>query len=297
MNGCSVNSRTVPKGWGGTLRAHLALARISNAPTVASNVLAGAALAGAFSTENAAPTLILLVVALVLFYTAGMYLNDLLDFERDRLERPERPLPSGAVTHAAATATILALFGTGGVLLLVTGVAPFLSGLVLIGLIVLYDAWHKTNPLSPVVMASTRALVYLTAFLAFSTLLSPALFVWMALLGLYIVGLTYLAKVERQPGLLGLWPAALLFLPALYASLQFTDAGVFLVLLFTGWTVYSLSFVYKRRDYGGAIGRLIAGVSLLDALVLAGAGSAVGVGLAGLAFGLTLFFQRYIKGT
>ena len=287
---------TVPKGWGGTLRAHLALARISNAPTVASNVLAGAALAGAFRVEGAASTLVLLVVALVLFYTAGMYLNDLLDFERDRLERPERPLPSGAVTHAAATTTILALFGIGGVLLLVTGVAPFLSGLVLIGLIVLYDAWHKTNPLSPVVMASTRAFVYLTAFLAFSTEVSPALFMWMALLGLYIVGLTYLAKMERQPGLLGLWPAALLFLPALYASLQFTDAGV-LILLFTGWTVYSLSFVYKRRDYGGAIGRLIAGVSLLDALVLAGAGSAVGVGLAGLAFGLTLFFQRYIKGT
>ena len=33
------------------------------------------------------------------FYTAGMILNDLLDYEVDVRERPERPLPSGAVSR------------------------------------------------------------------------------------------------------------------------------------------------------------------------------------------------------
>jgi len=62
---------------------------------------------------------------------------------------------------------------------------------------------------------------------------------------------------------------------------------------------YSASFVYRarQRSVGRAIGYLIAGIALLDALALAIAGSVVGVVLALIAFGSTLFFQRYIRGT
>lgn len=280
--------------WRRTLHAHLSLARVSNAPTVVSNTLAGAALAGAHVLPGSASTLLLVALAMVLFYTAGMYLNDFLDYERDRLERPERPLPSGVVSHRSAAVSILAFFGVGLLLLLATGTAPFFSGLVLVGLIVLYDAWHKTNPFSPLVMASTRALVYVTAFLAFAPRATPSLTLWALLLALYVVGLTYLAKLERRGGVRALWPVALLFLPAFF-GLEW-GWGLLLVLLFIGWTLYSLSFVYKKR-FGAVIGRLIAGVSLLDAVVLAGVGWGFGVLLALLAFGLTLFFQRYIKGT
>jgi hypothetical protein len=45
------------------------------------------------------------------------------------------------------------------------------------------------------------------------------------------------------------------------------------------------------------VGQLIAGISLFDSLVLAAAGSFLNVLLALLAFGLTLYFQRYVKGT
>ena len=140
------------------------MARISNSPTVASNVLAGAALAGGLSQPG---TVLLLAVALVLFYTAGMYLNDLFDYEHDVKAQPERPLAAGHISRSAALTVTVALFGVGSLLLAFTGLAPLLSGFVLIGLIVLYDAWHKTNPLSPLVMASTRVMVYVTASLAF----------------------------------------------------------------------------------------------------------------------------------
>jgi 4-hydroxybenzoate polyprenyltransferase len=42
---------------------------------------------------------------------------------------------------------------------------------------------------------------------------------------------------------------------------------------------------------------LIAGISLLDALLIAGAGSPALAGVALAGFGVTLFFQRYISGT
>lgn len=280
------------------MRAHLSLARISNSPTVATNVLAGAALGGALGIGAST---VLLMVAMILFYTAGMYLNDLLDLEIDRRERPERPLPSGLISYREALAVTLALFGVGLALLWFVGTAAFLGGLALALLIALYDAWHKTNPLSPLFMAGTRALVYVTAFVAFAAHLTAPLVIWTVLMALYIVGLTYIAKTENRESLARYWPAALLFLPAVYFVLQAPSIlGWLLLLAFASWAAYSISFVYnpQKRSIGRAVGSLIAGVSLLDALVLASRGAPAGLILvAVLAFALTLFLQRFIKGT
>ncbi len=280
-----------------TLYGYLALARISNSPTVVSNVLAGAALAGATAINHTSGVLAL---ALVLFYTAGMYLNDLCDYAIDCRQRPERPLPAGSVSRTEATAIVLALFGSGSALLWSVSLAAFLAGLLLTALIVAYDLWHKSNPLSPVLMASTRMMVYVSAFVSFSTQVAAALVLWSALLGLYIVALTYIAKTEARPPVTQYWPAGALMLPALVFLVQVaTLPGLLVLVPFVGWVAYSLSFVYRRRQrsIGGAIARLIAGISLLDSLVLALAGAWAGVLLAWLAFGVTLFFQRYIKGT
>ncbi len=286
------------RSWRGRLHGYLALARISNSPTVLTDVLAGAALAGVLLPDD---TIALLAIAMILFYTAGMLLNDLCDYAVDRRERPERPLPSGLVSRSEAAAVVAGLFGTGGVMLWYIGVAPFLSGLSLIAVIVVYDLWHKTNPLSPLFMAAARVLVYVTVFLAFSSRPSVALLVSGGLLVLYVVGLTYIAKTENRPSATKYWPVVTLFLPAAYFALQMPSVSLLVLpVLFAGWVVYSISFVYrskKSRDVGGAIARLIAGIALYDALVLAAAGSLFGVVLALVAFGATLFFQRYIKGT
>ncbi len=287
------SSNAAQTNWG-TLKDHLALARISNSPTVVSNVLAGAALGGGLSQPG---TVLVLAVALVLFYTAGMVLNDLFDYEHDIEMQPERPLAAGRVSKDAALTVTVALFGVGGFLLAFMGMASLVCGVILVGLIVLYDAWHKTNPLSPLLMASTRVMVYVTAFVAFSSPISASIILWSLLLALYIIGLTYLAKMESRPGFARYWPALALVLPAIYAALYVNTWGLLLLLLFVGWVSFCLYLVYVRRSFGAAIGSLIAGVALLDALVLAVMGSAVGVVLALLAFGLTLFFQRYVKGT
>jgi len=276
----------------------LSLARISNSPTVASDVLAGAALAGAFH-RRVDGALVLLACALILFYTAGMVLNDLCDYAIDCRERPERPLPSGVVSRRAAAVSVVALFGVGAALLVPVGTTAFVGGVALIGMIVFYDVWHKANPLSPLVMALCRLLAYVTAFLAFATRPSAALTVWGGVLVGYLIGLTYIAKSEARPNFTRYWPVILLFLPIPVALARPSLPVVGLVALFALWVAYSISFVYRPsgRNIGGAIGRLIAGISLLDSLVLAAQGASVWVGLALLAFGLTLILQRRIKGT
>ena len=124
------------------------------------------------------------------------------------------------------------------------------------------------------------------------------------LLGLYIVGLTSIAKTERRPGLTRYWPAVLLVLPAVYFAVSMPSVslgtGLPLFLLFLGWTAYSLSFLYwpARRDVGRTVGSLIAGVSLVDAQVLLLQVAPLYLLLLALAaFALTLFWQRFIKGT
>ena len=284
------------RSWQQTLYAYLALARISNSPTVVSNTLAGAALAGALWPDGKTG---LIAIAMVLFYTAGMYLNDLMDYAIDCRERPERPLPAGIVSRSAAVAVVIVLFGCGSMLLWRVGPRPFLSGLVLIALIICYDKWHKSNPLSPLLMALCRLMVYITAFLAFSSQSLFSLLIPGCLLVLYVMGLTYIAKTENKASMTNVGIAATLFLPTLYFVTRLPLFSLPLLLLFTAWVAYSISFAFRssKRQVGRTVGQLIAGISLLDALVLATAGSPPGVLLALVSFGLTLFLQRYVRGT
>jgi 4-hydroxybenzoate polyprenyltransferase len=184
--------------------AWLRLARISNTPTVVSNAVAGAMLA---STAAEAGTVAVVAVAMALFYTAGMIFNDVCDEEIDRRERPERPLPSGDVSRRAAIGAVVGLFAIGEVLLALEGVEPFLAGLGLVALIVLYDAWHKANVISPVLMGGCRALVYVVAALAVASAVGAEVWAAAGVLLLYVVGLTQVAKAERS-GILGAWPLA-----------------------------------------------------------------------------------------
>lgn len=279
------------------LRDHLRIARISNSPTVVSNVLAGAVLATALDWSR---DLILVAIAMVLFYTAGMYLNDILDYEIDRQQRSERPLPSGAIARGEAIAVTVALFVVGFSLLITAGTRPFLAGIVLMGAIALYDAWHKGNAIGPLIMGSTRVLVYVVAFLTFSSDINWRLAIWSVAMLLYIAGLTSIAKTEHGPSLTRYWPVAALFPAVVIAVVDQPSLLTFAVAaIFIAWVIYCLSFVYvpTKRSIGGAIGRLIAGVSILDALVLASREASWGVVAAFSCFALTIFFQRYIRGT
>ncbi len=275
-------------------RAWLQLARISNTPTVVSNAIAGAVLATA-----AADTGRVAVVALAMacFYTAGMILNDLLDVEVDRRERPERPLPSGVVSPRAAGLVVGVLIAAGLGLLAPLGWRPLVAGIALVGLIYLYDAWHKGNVLSPVLMGGCRALVYVVAALAVSGTVRLEVIGGAVMLLIYIVGLTEAAKAEGR-GLATKVPHAAVLAPIVYWAVVGAPRTLPLVVFFAVWTVGALRVMRNRARIGVGVTRLIAGVAIFDALaVSAGTDDLVPVFLCLGAFALTLLLQTRIAGT
>ena len=274
--------------------AWLRLARISNTPTVVSNAVAGAILA---STAAEAGTVAVVAVAMALFYTAGMILNDVCDEEIDRRERPERPLPSGDVSRRAAIAAVAGLFAIGEVLLALEGVEPVLAGLGLVALIVLYDAWHKGNVVSPVLMGGCRALVYVVAALAVAATVEAEVWGAAAVLLLYIVGLTQVAKAEGG-SVLRAWPYVAVAVPVVYfVAVSPTEETLALCVALGAWIAWALQLLRGRR-IGPAVGALIAGVALFDAAAVAsGGGGAVPIGVCLAAFALTVALQTKIAGT
>ncbi len=287
-----------PRPSGAALRAHLGLARISNTPTTISNVLAGAVIAAplVFSVEIA-----LIIIAVALFYTAGMYLNDILDLRIDREQRPDRPLPSGRITLVEAWSVTLVLFISGLVLLWTVDRESFYAGVVLVAVIAIYDAWHKGNPIGPVIMALARVMVYVVAFYAFASEATGELWIWSLVMLAYVSGLTYIAKTESLPGVGRYWPLATVIAPAVVAVImEPVDVLVWsLAVAHVVWVLHSVAFAYRssNRQVGGAIARLIAGISMLDALVLATHQAWWGALTAMTCLALTMFLQRYIKGT
>lgn len=289
------------------LATALSLGRISNLPTVWTNVLVGVVLAGGLTLDLRLP---LLLLALSLFYVAGMFLNDAFDREFDARNRPERPIPSGRVGASEVFAWAFGMLAIGVALLAWLGYGfephtqwrPLVAGVALAGAIVYYNARHKDNPLSPLVMGVCRMLVYLTAGFAVSSALPAGLYLAAAVLLSYLIGLTYAAKQEHLNRLGAAWPLAFLAAPLLYgASLVPAAPLVLLPLgLLLAWIVHALLLLRRRNpgDVPRAVIGLIAGISLVDAVLLAGSGAPLSFVVAAFgAFLLTLALQRWVSGT
>ena len=283
-------------------RVYLRLGRVSNLPTVWTNVLAGTVLAGG----RAEPlTLAGLLLAASLFYEGGMFLNDAFDRATDARERPERPIPAGLATPREVFAIGYGMLA-GGLLVLAgfcgrKGWAPLAPGGALAASIVYYDVHHKGSPWSPLVMGLCRMLVYVTAGVTVAGRLTGPVLGGALALFCYLIGLTYVAKQENLSAYHNRWPLAFLAAPFIYGLpvLSRSVLGALVYLGFLVWVGYAISLLVRRGrvNIPRAVVGLIAGISLLDALLIAGRGAAGMTALAVLGFGLTLFLQRYVRGT
>lgn len=290
-------------------RTLLELGRVSNLPTVFSNVLCGAALTG----ERLRPLpLALAVLAGSLFYVGGMFLNDAFDAEIDAKERPERPIPSGRAERGAVLGIGFGMLAAGEALLAVsamTGLAGsgallMAAGWATAAAVIIYDRWHKGLAWSPAVMGLCRAGLYFVGAASVASDMDYG--VWLAAftLFLYVVGLTHVARFENASAVGRIWPSVFVFSPVALALLQpivHVKAGgpmLVLALVSIGWSLYALRFARQGgRSIGRAVVSLIAGISLVDAVFAA---SRAGLVLAGLCVGcwmLTLVGQRAIRGT
>lgn len=288
------------------LSTALKLGRVSNLPTVWTNVFTGMALAGGVAVD---PRLVILLLSLSLFYVGGMFLNDAFDSGFDARARPERPIPSGLVSAGLVYAVGFGMLTAGLVLLAWVGYGfepftqwrPLLAGAGLAAAIVFYNWHHKENPLGPLVMGACRFLVYLSAGFAVASVLPGDVYVAAAVLLCYLIGLTYAAKKEHLGTLDNFWPLAFLAIPVVYGIyLALARPAAFLpLLIFAGWMLFALKLLRRRAkgDVPRAVVSLIAGIALLDATILAGFGNWALAVLAVGAFALTLFLQRWVSGT
>ncbi|MEM9522823.1 MAG: UbiA family prenyltransferase [Pseudomonadota bacterium] len=278
------------------MQTFLKLGRVSNLPTVWTNALAGAVLAGVPD----ASTILLVGLALSVLYIGGMWLNDAFDAEIDARERANRPIPKGEITRGAVFAGGFGLLGGGVVLAFTLGGDAGLAGLGLAGVIILYDWLHKRTAFSPVIMGAARFFCYLVAALAVGRITAS---VGLGALGLmaYTAGLTYAAKQEAYDRLESAWPLAILAVPLLYALVG-TGGDPLALTIWAGLLAVVLLALRRlfRRDKGDvprAVVTLIAAMALYDAVLIAGAGQTLLVFPALAGFGLTLLLQRLVSGT
>lgn len=150
-----------------TTSAYCQLIRPANLITAIADILAGVAVSGVFSStaetkldvSTFVPSLLTLIAASIFLYAGGVALNDAFDAEVDRIERPERPIPSGNVSRSSAFAFgfIVLLLGC-----LFAVYAHNISGKVAIMLalsIIVYNSYSKHSTLlGPLTMGLCRGL-------------------------------------------------------------------------------------------------------------------------------------------
>jgi 4-hydroxybenzoate polyprenyltransferase len=172
------------------------LIRPANVVTALADVLAGYAVAG----RPDRPLLLWLLASTACLYAGGVVLNDFFDREIDRVERPERPIPSGRVPASTAGALGGVLLASGVLLALqATSAAAGIAALTA-GAILLYDTWGKHQSwLGPVNMGTCRGLNLLLGVAAAPAVLSEA---WpLAFLPLlYIAAVTAVSRGEVHGG-------------------------------------------------------------------------------------------------
>ncbi|NOZ41503.1 MAG: UbiA family prenyltransferase [Planctomycetes bacterium] len=178
------------------------LLRAGNVFTAISNILAGFLLVRG-EWQPVLP-LIFLILSSAALYLAGMVLNDVFDLEADRVQRPERPLPSGRIDPSLAKLVgwglmIDGLSAAAVAAWLLASCLPIIVALLLAAAIISYDALLKKTMLGPLAMGVCRSLnVLLGASVVLQSTDKNAAYLYALLLGIYTIGLTLLARKEAE---------------------------------------------------------------------------------------------------
>lgn len=239
--------------------------RLPNLLTVPGDVFAGSVLGGGIPGEA-----FRVLPAVCLAYLFGMALNDLWDQQKDTLERPERPLPSGKLSRPQAL-TACALLGFGAL-----AVYPAPVMMALLGAILAYTTLKGPFPLAGfLLMGACRGFsvwIGAGAPLSVSAPLAGGIGLWCV----YIAAVTWLASAETGKKMN---PQAPWILPILLnvglVILAYTAPNPSPWAYFPGLASFAMVNVAARDMIGAqkvnpaAIGRLLRLLFVMQAFVLA----------------------------
>jgi 4-hydroxybenzoate polyprenyltransferase len=298
------------------LKTLFTLGRVSNLPTIWTNVLAAAILANTTLGVSLEVLIIWLgtLLALSLMYLGGMFLNDAFDADWDKKNHNLRPIVTGEIDVSTVWIMGGALMGSAVLMVSlvyqvgllnepVEGLQSYyglFAGLALALTIIAYNAWHKRFAHSAFIMGACRFWVYLIGALLLAQLNVKVAIAALSLL-LYIAGLTYLARHEQQNRITRLWPLLLLFTPvvvACYSGYQLPYFWLFL-LGFVAWVVSRVKMVVgtKEPNVKACIGGLLAAIPLLDGLMLASVNAIIPSLICLMVFFTIPRLHRWVSGT
>jgi hypothetical protein len=191
------------------MQAYAQLVRLPNLPSALADIFLGVLVTGSLTVPGRWPEYALLMLASVCLYCGGMAWNDFFDLAQDRRERPDRPIPSGRITPFHAAVFAASLVAVGVVFAFLSGlvqawrgeggfVTPTVLALLLTGAIFLYDAWLKHTVVGPVGMGACRFLNVLLGITPAAGLLWSRGLYLALVVGLYIIGVTWLARTEAR---------------------------------------------------------------------------------------------------
>jgi hypothetical protein len=240
-----------------------------------------------------------LLAASACLYSAGMVWNDWFDLEQDRRERPFRPLPSERLSTKSAarlagalTVAGLAFAALAGLHAPVWDQTPLAIAAILVTAILLYDGWLKRTWAGPVGMGACR---FLNVLLGLS-LWDEALRSWglhvAAIVGLYIVGVTWFARTEARASRRGqLVAAAIVMAAALVLALPLplwfspgATSPLFVYLLvatgfFVGWPIYQAILRPTPTPVQAAVKQAVFGLVVLDATLATALAGVIGLAI------------------
>lgn len=288
---------------GVTIRNYAELGRISNLPTCMTNVLVGCTI-GAGGGALDLPTFVVISLAVSLFYVAGMALNDVADLEVDRIERPQRPIPSGRINRRSAGAFAVLAMAAGLSLTALFGVTTLELSVVLVACIVCYDWVHKRWAPAALLMGLCRGLVYCVAAVAVSTPADWSVVLWFAgILALYTVAVTIIARMENvgQSGTrryLALALPIVVLSAALVMRPQQWHWPMLAGLILLSWQYLAARHLFRRppRTKQAVLG-FLAGMCLIDMFLLCLLDRPEAAALAFGGFVATVLAHRRILGT
>ncbi len=286
-----------------TLRTYAGLLRVSNLPTVLPNVLTGCAL-GAGTAEISWHVVALCAGGVALLYAGGMALNDAADAEIDAAERPERPIPSGRISRAAAYRVAAFALAAGWALLAVTGTAAAVTGAALVLVIVAYDLLHQRQAWTVVLMGLARGLVYAVCAAAIAWPASVEQVLWFgSAVTLYTLAFTFVARAENEAQLdarrwIGPALPAIALAPGVWIVAATAAASGVAAAVLVAWQARAVRAVFATPPKTKrAVLTWISGFCLLDVFFLNVLGrpglSVVALGC----FAATVWLHRRVTGT
>ena len=256
----------------GKLYALLATARIANVPSVVSNLGVGVLL-GSLDTWEDFSWPWGLMIAAVLLYVSGNFLNDYQDREWDKVHRPERALPRGLFRPDVYLN--IAGMGISGAALLAAanGWGAVIVWLILVGFMELYTKVHKKTAWAVIPMGLCRACLPVLGYVGVRGGIGGASLFPAAALLLYIIALSLSARWESKaevPEGKKLLSRMLLLAAGVVAALL-----PMMVMPLVGWIGMVAFFLWMglcvtkyRSPVPAHVSALLAGIPLVDWVTL-----------------------------